>query len=68
MDGGLTMPMQTITVTQVYRVKRKITIEVEAVDQQVARDLVMSCEVDLPKWDDGRWLQSAWEILSEDVE
>lgn len=59
------MPKFKVRVTRMYRVQADITIEVEAEDQQAARDVVDWGCVEPPE-NLSEW-QKEWELVSEEV-
>lgn len=58
------MPKFPVTVTQVFRVERTATIEVEADDMESAVESVASGEVDLPEHDADVW-EEFFELQNE---
>jgi hypothetical protein len=61
------MSKQTVTIIQVFRTERRITVEVDAEDHESAIEEFQSGSADVPDFDDPRW-KTGWNLQSEDYE
>ena len=57
------MTMFAVKVTQVFRVEREIIVEVDADDEDEARESID----EVPNWDDDRW-EEEWDLQNEEYE
>lgn len=56
-----------VTITQVCRATREITVEMDVPDIDTARKLIEEEELGIPDFDDPRW-DTYWDLTSETVE
>lgn len=61
------MSKQTLTIIQIFRAERRITVEVDAEDHESAIAEFQSGSAEVPAFDDPRW-KTEWNLQSEDYE
>ena len=58
------MSKHKVTIVQIFRAERRITVEIDAADRESAIEDLQSGEIDVPDFDDPRWV-TGWDILNE---
>jgi len=61
------MSKHKVTIVQIFRAERRITVEIDAADRESAIEELQSGAADVPDFDDSRWA-TGWGLQSEDYE
>ena len=58
------MSKHRVTIVQIFRAERRITVEIDAADRESTIEELQSGAIDAPDFDDPRWA-TGWDILNE---